>query len=153
MYNVIAITKTHKLQASHSKPLAPNEIACANMLSKGAINDHNFLFKLYKALANLPIARAPLTNTFLAPIILVVIIPAIDIAIADNPTMFSFAHFLKHCNLDISSSCCSLISSNFISLMVKSLAFCKPIILTSNSMNFSGLSALSLSSYVLFIVS
>ena len=27
---------------SHTNPLAPNEIACANMLSKRAINDPNF---------------------------------------------------------------------------------------------------------------
>ena len=43
MYNVSAITNTHKLLASHAKPLGPNEIVCANMLSKGATNDPNLL--------------------------------------------------------------------------------------------------------------
>ena len=66
------------------------------------------------AFANFPVACEPLRIAFLAPIIIVVIIPAIDTANADNPTMFSFAHFLKRCNLDMSSSCCSLTSSNCI---------------------------------------
>ena len=145
MYNVSAIANTHKLLASHDKPLAPNEIACANMLSKGAINDPNFLPKLYNALT-------PLTSVFLALTIIVVIIPATDIAIADNPTRFSFADFLKHCNLDMSSSCFSL-TSFCICSMVKSLASRKPITLSSNSMNSSGLSVLSLSSIVLSKVS
>ena len=53
------LLNTHKLLASHSKPLAPNEIACANMLSKGANNAPKFLPKLYNALANFPVACAP----------------------------------------------------------------------------------------------
>ena len=81
------------------------------------------------------------------------LIPAIDIAIADNPTIFSLARSLNLCNLDMSSSCCSLTYSFCICSMVLSLASRKPIFLSSNSMTFSGLSVLSLSSIVLSKVS
>ena len=65
-----------KLLASHVNPLAHNEIACGNMLSKGTNNDSSFLPKLYKPLANLPFACEPCRMAFLGPIIIVVIIPA-----------------------------------------------------------------------------
>ena len=51
------------------------------------------------AFANLLVALAPFFATFLAPIIIVVMIPATDIATADIPAIFSFAHFLNLSNL------------------------------------------------------
>ena len=108
------------------------------MFSNGANRDPSFLPRLYKALANFPVACAPYKIAFLAPIVMVVIMPATDIAIADRPTRFSLAHSLKHCNLDMSSSCCSLTSSLSACLRVISLASLRAITLSSNSMSPQG---------------
>ena len=51
-----------------------------------------------------PTAFAPDFNAFLAPIIIVVNIPATEIATADKPNKFSFDHFLNLSNLPISDS-------------------------------------------------
>ena len=87
--------------ASYSKPLVPNEIIWAITVSNVPNSDPNFFTILYKALANFPVALAPPTNAFLVSIVMVVIISATDIAIADNTARFSFVHSLNLCNRNV----------------------------------------------------
>ena len=71
---------------------------------------------------------APCFNAFLAPITIVVIIPATEIATADRPNKFSFAHYLIFSNLTISDSSFSCLiietvsSSGLISLSNRNLS-------------------------------
>ncbi len=58
-----------------------------------------FFAMLASAFPNCPTAFAPFFTAFHPAITIVVIIPAIEIATADTPAMFSLAHFLNLSNL------------------------------------------------------
>ena len=86
------------------------------MFNNGANNGPSFLPRLYTALANFPVALAPLDMAVRAPTTIVVIIPAMEIAKALTPSKFSFAHSLNRSSLfksfidSLSSAVSSIIS-------------------------------------------
>ena len=83
----------HKFLDKNSNPFAPHEIAVAIRFNNGAINGPSFLPIFTRALASFPVAFAADFTALLPAITTVVTIPAIVIAIADNPMRLFLAHF------------------------------------------------------------
>ena len=75
-------------------PFAPSVKILAIRFSSANNTGPNFFARLATAIPNFDTARPPSFAEFLPAMITVVSIPAMDIATADNPTMFSLAHFL-----------------------------------------------------------
>ena len=92
-------TNNHRFLLKNSIPLAPQLIVVARIFNTGAINGLSFFLTLYSALANFPTPFAVFFTTFLPAITTVLIIPAIDIAIAENPIKFCLAHSLNFSSL------------------------------------------------------
>ena len=97
--HTIAITKSHKFLLKNSNPFTPQLTAVAKMFNIGAINGPSFFPRLNNALATLPTPFAVSFTAFLPAITTVVIIPAMDMAMAENPIRFSLAHCLNLSNL------------------------------------------------------
>ena len=93
------ITSNHKFLLRNSNPFTPQLTAVARMFNIGAIRGPNFFPKLNNALATVPTPFAVSFTAFLPAITTVVMMPAMDIAIAENPIRFSLAHCLNLSNL------------------------------------------------------
>ena len=93
--HMIPKTTNHRFLLKKSKPFAPHNITLAIIFNIGAINGPSFFPIFTRALASFPVAFAVLFTAFLPAITTVVTIPAIDIAMAENPMRLFLAHSLN----------------------------------------------------------
>ena len=95
-----ANTNNHRLLASHDKVFAPQNRTVANILNNGINNGDSFFPRLYTALANFPVAFAPVFIVFHAQKLKVVIVPDIPIITPPRAILFSFTNRLNPSSLD-----------------------------------------------------